>query len=436
MSGPLGGPGRISAFLTGAAVLSTTTILVSAVNYGLTFALARLLPPAEFGDATLTITLVLAAAVIAATLQLVAARAVASHPESAASLRRLLVRAATIAGLAVAVPLGAGAWFLSGALQTSTPWMFVIIGAGLPIYFVQAVHRGLMQGALRFRRLALSYAVEAVARAVVVIGLVLAGAGVVGAAIGILVSFLASAAIARTRPAPHRGAPPIGRDVIRVTATGAVTMLLAQTLLNNADLVLAKAALDPRDAGGYAAAAVLCRSLYFISWSIVQAVVPVLASASATPGERRHALTGAVGVIAVLGGSAALLVSVLGESLLRTLFGAGYASASPLLLPYTLATSMLSLATLLAAVDVARGRSGGPALLLGGAALQVVVLALAGDTPAALAWLQVATTGVTLCVLVVARLVHARELTTASALTRTPPTTARAATITEEQRSS
>lgn len=427
MSGRFGRADRVSAFLTGAAILSATTILVSAVNYGLTFALARLLPPAQFGDATLAITLVLAAAVIAATLQLVAARTVAADPASAVSVRRVLVRAAAIAGLAAAVLLGVGAWFLAEALRTSTPWMFVIIGAGLPIYFVQAVHRGLLQGGLRFGRLALSYGAEAAARAAVVLGLVAAGFGVIGAAIGIFVSFVASAAVARTRRPRHERGVAMSGVALRVTAIAAVTMLLAQTLLNNADLVLAKAAFDPRTAGVYAAAAVLCRSLYFVSWSIVQALVPVLASASSTSGERRRALAGAIGVIAGLGGAAALAVSLLGESLMRVLFGAAYASGSALLLPYTLATSLLSLATLLAAVDVARGRSGGPALLLGGAVMQLGVLAVAGDTPASMAWLQVATTGVTLCALAAARLVRGHResaRTSRPALRRSPlPTT-------------
>jgi O-antigen/teichoic acid export membrane protein len=436
MSERAGGTGRVRVFLTGAALLSLTMLLVSAANYVLNFALARLLAPAQFGDATLAITLVLAAAVVAASLQLVASRSVAAHPASADSLRRMLVRAAIIAGCAMALLLGGGAWVLADLLRTSTPWMFVIIGAGLPVYFVQAVHRGVLQGSLRFRRLALSYAAEAVVRVAVVLGLVAAGFGVIGASFGILASFVASAAVARTRSQRSAGGSAIGWGALRVTVTAAVIMLLAQTLLNNADLVLAKATFDPETAGVYAAAAVLCRSLYFVSWSVVQVVVPVLASASSTAAERRRSLAIAFGVIAGLGALATVLMATAGGMLVQLLFGAEYASAAPLLVPYTLATSLLSTATLLAAVDVARGRSAGPVVLLIGALIQVGVLAIAGQTPASMTWLQVCTTGATLCALALAALLRRSRDGAATPLPISSDSIPTAVIATAEQRSS
>lgn len=406
MSDRTGGSGRVGVFLGGAALLSLTMLLVSAANYVLNFALARMLPPAQFGDATLAITLVLTAAVVAATLQLVASRTAAANPASLDAIRRLLLRTAAIIGLSAALVLGTGAWILADLLRTSTPWIFVLIGAGLPVYFVQAVHRGLLQGDLRFRRLALSYAAEAFVRVAVVLGLVAAGLGVLGASVGILLSFLASAAVARTRPARGAPGPALRRGALRVGVTAALTMMLAQTLLNNADLIIAKSTFDPETAGVYAAAAVLCRSLYFVSWSIVQVVVPVLASVSSTVAERRRSLTLAIALIGGLGAIGTVVVALGGGMLVSLLFGPDYIAAASLLLPYTLATSLLSLAALLAAVDIARGRTTGPVVLLAGAALQVAVLAIAAQTPAEMVWLQVATSAATLCALVVAALVR------------------------------
>lgn len=395
----VGRSGRVRAFVAGAAVISLTMLLVSAANYVLNFALARLLDPAQFGDATLAITVVLTAAVIAATLQLVASRSVAAHPESVDSVRRMLVRTAAIAGLGAALLLGGGAWMLADALNTSSPWMFVILGAGLPVYFVQAVYRGVLQGRLRFGRLAVSYGAEAVVRLSVVLGLVAAGFGVIGASVGILLSFLVSAAIVRTRTrtgARSAAEPALPWSELRVTVAAAVIMLLAQTVLNNADLVLAKAVFDPATAGVYAAAAVLCRSLYFVSWSVVQVVVPVIASATSTPVERRRSLALATGVIGGMGAVAVALMATFGPTLVNLLFGPAYAAAVPLLVPYTVATALLSLATLVAAADIARGRFAAAVVLLGGAVAQVAVLALVATTPSAMVWLQVLTTGATL----------------------------------------
>lgn len=398
--------GRIRVFVTGAALLSVTTLAVSGVNYLLNFALGRMLSRTLFADAVLAITLVLCAAVVAATLQLVAARTVAAHPEQASAVRRALIRAAAIAGTLAALGFAGGAGALADLLRTSTPWMFVIIGAGLPVYFVQAVHRGIRQGSLQFGRLAASYAAEAVVRVTVVLGLVAAGWGVIGVSVGILLSFLASAAVAWTGRGA-RGGERLGPGVLGVTAGGAVIMLLAQVLLTNADLVLAKAAFEPATAGVYAAAAVLCRSLSFVSWSIVQAGVPVQASATSTPAERRRAFAFAFAAISGLGALAIAVAATAGGMLVRTLFGPSYAGAAALLPPYTIATALLSLATLLAAVDVARGRRVGPVVMLLGALLQIAVLIVAGHTPQAMAWWQVGTTGLIITVLAALAVVRA-----------------------------
>jgi O-antigen/teichoic acid export membrane protein len=399
--------------LTGTALLSTTMLAVSAANYGLNFVLARLLDPAAFGDASLAITIVLAAAVIAATLQLVASKSVAADPASLEAVRRTLVRGALGAGAVAVVVLGGGAWLLAEALSVSTPWMLVIVSLGLPVYFVQAVHRGALQGQLRFGRLALSYGVEAAVRVIVVLVLVAAGLGVIGASVGILLSFVASAAIARARGGDRSPRPNgVAWSVVRSAVIAAVVLLIGQSLLNNADLLIAKAVLDAPTAGVYAAAAVLGRSVFFVSWSVVHVVFPVLASVSSTAGQRSRAFATAVAIIVAVGGAGVTVALLAGDGLIRLLFGDAYAAAGPLLVPYLVATSFFALANLLAAVDLARGRLAAPVVLAAGAVVQTIALALWARTPEALVNLQVIGTAsivVALLVLVVVRFVRNRR---------------------------
>lgn len=400
--------------VTGTAVLSTTMLLVSAANYLLNLVLARVLDPADFGDASLAITLVLAAAVVAASLQLVASKTVAAEPDSLEAVRRTLVRAALGVGLVVVALLGGGAWIIADALSVSTPWMLVIIALGLPVYFVQAVHRGALQGQLRFGRLALSYGVEAAVRVGVVLALVAAGLGVIGAAIGIALSFVASAVIARARPR-REGARPTAApwSLVGSTAVIAVIVLVGQTLLNNADVIIAKAAFDAETAGVYAAAAVLGRAVFFVSWSVVQVVFPVIASASSSASHRARAVATALGVIVVVGAAAGVAAVVAGESLLVTMFGEPYRSAAGLLLPYVVATSVFAVANLLATVDLARGRWAGAAVLACGAVVQTVALVVWARTPDDLVLGQVVGTSLTVVALVavaVARKIHPRPL--------------------------
>ncbi len=400
----------VRTIVSGTALLSTTMLLVAAANYGLNFVLARLLDPAAFGDAALAITLVLTSAIVAATVQLVASKSVAAAPETLEAVRRTLVRIALGAGAVALAILGGGAWLIADALNLSTPWMLVIIANGLPVYFVQAVHRGALQGQLRFSRLALSYGVEAAVRVGVVIGLVAAGFGVIGAAVGILLSFVASALVAR---APSRVREPAAAGIpwasLKATVLLAAVMLLGQTLFNNADLVISKAVLDPATAGTYAAAAVLGRSVFFVSWSVVQVVFPVIASGTSTPQQRLRAVATAVGVIVLVGAVGVAVASLAGDDLVRLLFGAGYGAAGPLLVPYLVLTSLVALASLFAAIDLARGRARGPVILAIGAVLQTTALALWATTPQTLVLVQIIGTSVTVIALTVSLALHARQ---------------------------
>lgn len=395
---------RTGSLLANSAMLSTTALAVSAANYLLNVVLARLLPPAEFGDVSLVVNIVLVGSLVAATLQLVAARATASAPEARDAVRHLLVRAALGVGAVTVLGLGGGAWLLAAALSASTPWLFVGLGLGLPLYFVQAVHRGVLQGELRFPRLALSYGVEAAVRVAVTIALVLAGFGVLGATLGVAVSFAASGLVARVRPLPS-GPQVVDLSTLglRSAVVGATVLLAGQTVVNTADLVISKARFDAETAGIYAAAVLVGRALVFLSSSVVSSVFPIVARDGIAAGERRRAIRGAVGLIGLVGFLGTLVVGVGGHLLVAVAFGPGYAGAEPLLVPYALATALFALANLLASVEIARHRVGAAIALAAGAVVQTAVLVAWGDSPATLAWLQVAGMGATAIAVAVVR---------------------------------
>lgn len=389
-------PVRRGSLLANSAMLSATALAVSAANYLLNVALARLLAPADFGDVSLVVNIVLVGSLVAATLQLVASKATASAPEQRDAVRVTLVRSALGVGAVVLLGLSGGAWLLAGALNASSPWLFVILGAGLPVYFVQAVHRGILQGELRFARLAVTYAVEATVRVAVTIGLVLAGAGVLGAAFGVSVSFVASALVARVAPLAPAGAGGATVLGLRSAVFGATVLLAGQTVVNTADLVIAKARFDAGTAGVYAAAALVGRALVFVSSAVVSSVFPVVAKDGVTAAERRRAVQGAFGLVLAVGVAGTAAVGLGGHALVAIAFGPGYAGAEELLVPYALATSLFALANLLASVELARHRLASAVALTSGALAQTLVLTVWGTSPSALAWLQVAAMAATI----------------------------------------
>lgn len=383
---------RRSTLLTNSVILSSATLAVSAANYLLNVVLARLLDPTQFGDVSLLVNLVLMGSLVAATVQMIASKAVAAAPERRGAVRVVLGRAVLVAGGVALVLLGGGAWVLAGVLQASTPWMFVILAFGLPVYFAQAVHRGLLQGELRFGRLALSYGVEAFVRVVVTLGLVLAGFGVIGAAVGISLSFVASGLVARVgRLSPADRGAGLGDLGLRSAVFGAIALLIGQTVVNTADVVLAKAYFDPATAGIYAAAALVGRAIFFVAASVTASVFPLVARADIAPAELRRTVRRAVGLVVLVGVAGTGGIAAFGGAVVVAAFGQGYAAAQPLLVPYALATSLFAVASLLAAVEVAAGRAGAAVALVVASLVQTGVLAIWGTSPLALAWLQVAT---------------------------------------------
>ena len=283
-------PSAARRHLDGAAILTVTMLGVSAANYALNLVLARFLSPAEFGDANLAVNVVLIAAAAAATLQLLSARSGAIDDPVAIAVRRRLTRWARGLGGAAAAALVLGSSVLAHTFSASTPLLFVVIGIGLPVYLAQAVMRGALQGDLRLGRLAISYAVEAVTRVGIALVMLALGFGVIGAAVAISVSFVASALVVRHRvaTATHgerdtKSAAPPATAAVSVAAT---VLLVGQVVIANGDVVLAKALMSPEAAGGYAAAAVIGRGLFFLSWAVVHSTFPVIARAENTA-ERR-----------------------------------------------------------------------------------------------------------------------------------------------------
>ncbi len=412
--------------VSGALILTVTMLGVSAANYLLNLMLARFLSPAEFGDANLAVNLVLAAAAAAAMLQLLSARSGAIDESGGIESRRRLMRWAWGVGAAIGVGLAMGASTLADTFNTSTPVLFVVIGLGLPVYLAQAVMRGALQGDLRLGRLALSYAVEAATRVGIALVMLALGFGVIGAAIAISLSFVASALVARRRVASAVAGKRSGSRATETEERGlaavsvaATILLVGQVVIANGDVVLAKAVMAPEAAGAYAAAAVIGRGLYFLSWAVVHSTFPVFARAKDAE-ERRRALVRALAMVVSTCVVGVAGLALLGEQLAPLLLGEGYEAAIELLVPYAMATALFAVANLVASCDLAIGRWLAPSALLLGAALQTLLLIAFGATPMSLVIAQVIAMAFTAVLVGVAHLCDNRSDVRSSRPTKTP----------------
>ncbi|QHC68014.1 oligosaccharide flippase family protein [Rathayibacter sp. VKM Ac-2759] len=401
--------------LRGASALSAAMLLANAGNYALNLFLGRVLTPAEFADANLMVTFLFSLTSIALCLQLVAARFVAradelGHSGDSDRLARRLRRIALVSGLGAGAVLAFGAEFWSTLFRTASPWPFVVLGAGVPFWLVQAVGRGVLQARSLFAPLALSFVIEMVVRVGSGVLFVSAGYGVMGATIALSASFVVTcavvAAVARPRGGPVAGS--IGRGEVRAYAALVSILLVGQIIANNSDVFIAKAVLDPTDAGIYAAVALVGRAVFFLTWSVATVVFPEAARRQAAGRDSAAVLRAGVGVVVGIGAACSLGALWVGGPVLGVVLGPDYSGLSLPLAGYAGATTLFAVANLVASYRLSQSRTTESWLLLGAAVLQTVLLVIEHRDMTALIAMQAVAMSVLVLVLAV-RAVVARS---------------------------
>ncbi len=344
--------------LASGTLLGVATLAANAGNYGVNLVLGRWLSPAAFADATLMVTLWLTVSGVAMALVLVTARFVSLAPDGAATTALIgrLRRVAWLAGLGLGVLLAAGAPGWSRLFHTQSPWPFVVLAVGLPFHLSLAVGRGTLQGRLDFGWLAATLLVEMVVRVGVSATAVLLGGGVVGATAGLSAALVVSWALVRRRAGPGSpGTSPLP-GAVRAYFRWIAVLLLAQVVLSNIDLLVAKAFLPADLTGRYAAIALVGRGVFFIAWAAATVLFPAVARRHGAGGETRSLLRGGLAAVGLLGALCAGGALVLGDPVLVRLLGPAYGGLDTQLALYALVSTAFALAYLVATHHLSMGQ--------------------------------------------------------------------------------
>jgi len=383
-----------NSLLTSSALFFVSTTLVNGGNYLFNLLLGRWLGPALFADVSIIITLFLFLTFITAGFQQTAAKFSAIYsaenaPERLFALRRWLNRHSWVIGALCLLIVGGGAPFWQTFFHTTSPWIFVIFALGLPVYFVQGIDRGILQGQMRFGALAASYQAEMWVR--LLVGLLLVGLGWAahGAVFGLTLSLLATWFVShqalrnmrsqRAQTTAFTHVETFSRREQRALLAFAFPVLMAETsliLINNSDVLIVKHFFDSITAGQYAALALIGRIVFFATWSVVITMFPLVAQKHQRQEPHRQLLWTGLGM--VLGVSVAIVTAtfILPNTIVQILFGAEYLMIAPLLWLYAVATALFALANVLINYRLALGDRRGTIFALIAGILQVTALLL------------------------------------------------------------
>ncbi|MFN8464502.1 MAG: oligosaccharide flippase family protein [Caldilineaceae bacterium] len=386
----------LAGLLSGGALLFLSATLVNLGNYIFNLLLGRWLGPAAFADLSLIVTLFLVTTFLAAGLQIPTARFVAMFTadgdlHTVANLRKwsLRVAAGMGAGLLVVCVAGAPAW--SSFFSTASAWPFVIFGLFVPFYLLQGVDRGVLQGWTRFPRLAVTYQAEMWSRLIISVILVGLGLGVNGAVLGIGLSFVAAWLFARRvatgLPAAEQIAPQLRHDMLYFAGPVLIAQL-GQILINNSDILIVRHFFPAESAGQYAALALIGRIVFFATWSVVTAMLPIAAQRHRRGEPHRPLLYASLGAVLAVSLVIVGATVLFPGAIVGLLFGPAYLTIAPLLWLYALATMFFALANVIITYRLSIGNVEGTYFAIAAGVTQVALLWILHASLAQVVWVQ------------------------------------------------
>jgi O-antigen/teichoic acid export membrane protein len=314
------------------------------LGYALNLVASRVLGPTGFGALGALLGVVLIGNVAALGLQTVTARVLVGTRRSFGAEAARLYRLALASALAVGGLTLAAAPVLAELLHLTdagSVWWLPLVLAPLTVTGVQL---GILQGAERFRRLALLYVVAAAGKVGGgLVGVVVGDsvtATMAGTAVGSLLSVLVGHAMVRGLLAPAWGGS--ARAHLPELLHAAHTLLVL-FVLTNVDVLLARHYLPGPEAGRYAVGAVVAKGTFWLPSFVGVVALPALSDSL----RRRRAAVRAIAAVSACGLAVTLFCAAFGDFVVLVVGGPAYESLAPRVWMFAAAGSLYALAQLL-----------------------------------------------------------------------------------------
>lgn len=332
-----------SRIVSGSIVLLSGSGLNTAINLVYNIAVARYLGPKGFGHATVIYTILVLLSAVTLSFQIIAAKMVAQQSSRAekSAVYRLFHSASWACSIAVALLLVLFQRGISDYLNLPDPNLVALIAIGAAFYVPLGARRGYIQGTCGFRNLAFNLVVEQAVRLGGALALIKMGFGLYGVIAANSAAIAIAYAFARVKLSGRVASSVHASRAVHET-TQAMIFFAGQMIINNGGIVLVNHFLLAREAGFYAAVAMVGRVIFSFSQAVVNSTFPLVAGTSNE--ERRDLRVIATSLLLVLGVGVAISIGLcLAPAELWThLFGADFAIAGKYNLPYLLALYALA----------------------------------------------------------------------------------------------
>ncbi|EFC79533.1 hypothetical protein [Parafrankia sp. EUN1f] len=366
----------IAGLIAGPAALAVAGAFANGINLLMNLVLARVLDPAAYGAVVVQVSIFMVLSVVGnALLIAVVQKETSADGDSRRDqwgwirdLRRQClfgVFVATVVALLICRPMAA-------VLSYAHPFAVAEAVIGAAVWTLLCIERGVLQARGAYRRLAGNFIVEAATRVSLIIVFVVAGLGVNGAGLGLVLgTALAteharkglakvpravvglprraarSASLAATGPLAIPEAQILRRPGLLASTWVALGALVPLALLQNMDVVIV-GWMDHDGAGAYAAIATACKVPVFIGLAVANFLLPEAARRRAEGRGATAALTVACGLVVAPGLALAAIGAVAAKPLLSLVFGPELTGAASSLSILALGMTFLALTLMFA----------------------------------------------------------------------------------------
>ncbi len=324
--------------ISGSIVLLSGSGLNTGINLAYNIAVARYLGPTGFGHATVIYTILVLLSAVTLSFQIIATKMIAQQESltNKTAIYRFFHRASWAGSIGVALLLIAFQGPISAYLNLPDANLITLIAVGAAFYIPLGARRGYIQGTCGFRSLALNLVIEQAIRLCGSLALIELGFGLKGVIAANSAAIAIAYYSARVKLNGHAPNPLALPHVARETFQ-AIVFFAGQMIINNCGIVLVNHFFLAREAGYYAAAAMVGRVIFSFAQAVVNSTFPLVAGT--TNEERRDFRVIATSLGLVLGVGLTITVGLCfaPAELWSRLFGDGFAIAGKYNLPYLLA---------------------------------------------------------------------------------------------------
>jgi O-antigen/teichoic acid export membrane protein len=329
--------------VSGSIVLLSGSGLNTGINLAYNIAVARYLGPKGFGHATVIYTILVLLSAITLSFQIIASKFIAQQEsrEETTAVYRLFHRFSWGCGIAVGLLLVLFQGGISDYLNLPDSRLVSLIAIGAAFYVPLGARRGFIQGTCGFRSLAVNLVIEQVVRLGGSLALIWLGFGLYGVIAANSAAIAIAYYTARVKLYGHLSNPirfpHAAREMFQATI-----FFAGQMVINNCGIVLVNHFFLAREAGFYAAVAMVGRVIFSFSQAVVNSTFPLVAGTSNEERRDLRVIATSLGLVFGVGVAISVGLCIAPAELWTHLFGSDFSIAGKYNLPYLLALYALA----------------------------------------------------------------------------------------------